>query len=247
MSATDPTRAPEPARPRETPRENLGARRLGRGAFVGVVAAGVGVLFAGGAISRATRHVTNPVTDGLGLDGIVPSGGWRIYTVAPSMPRFDPATWRLDVGGLVDEKLSLSHADLRALPSVTQVSTFHCVTGWVIPKVTWKGVRLHELLDRAKPQSHATALQFTSAEVPYVDSLTKEQALLPDVLLAYEMDGKPLPREHGAPLRLVMPDMYGYKNVKWVNRIDLVPRAADGYWEVRGYDRDAWVGRSNGF
>ena len=66
------------------------------------------------------------------------------------------------------------------------------------------------------------------------------------MLLAWEMDGKPLAREHGAPVRLVMPEMYGYKNVKWVSRIDLVPQAENGYWEYQGYDRDAWVGRSNG-
>jgi DMSO/TMAO reductase YedYZ molybdopterin-dependent catalytic subunit len=67
------------------------------------------------------------------------------------------------------------------------------------------------------------------------------------VLLAYELDGKPLSRDHGAPVRVVIPDMYGYKGVKWVERIDLVPEPEPGYWEVRGYDSDAWVGRSNGY
>jgi DMSO/TMAO reductase YedYZ molybdopterin-dependent catalytic subunit len=66
-------------------------------------------------------------------------------------------------------------------------------------------------------------------------------------MLAYEMDGQPLLQEHGAPVRVVIPDMYGYKNVKWVERITLVPRVGAGYWEQRGYDVDAWVGRSNGY
>jgi DMSO/TMAO reductase YedYZ molybdopterin-dependent catalytic subunit len=66
-------------------------------------------------------------------------------------------------------------------------------------------------------------------------------------MLAYEMEGKPLPRAHGAPLRLVIPEMYGYKNVKWLNGINLLGRPQDGYWEQLGYDRDAWVGRSNGY
>jgi DMSO/TMAO reductase YedYZ molybdopterin-dependent catalytic subunit len=61
------------------------------------------------------------------------------------------------------------------------------------------------------------------------------------------MDGKPVRREHGAPLRLVIPEMYGYKGVKWVKQINLVEHASDGYWELLGYDRDAWVGRSNGY
>ena len=73
------------------------------------------------------------------------------------------------------------------------------------------------------------------------------QARLRDVMLAYEMDGKPLSRAHGAPVRLVIPEMYGYKNVKWLNGINLVPDAGSGYWEQLGYDRDAWVGRSNGY
>jgi len=66
------------------------------------------------------------------------------------------------------------------------------------------------------------------------------------VLLAYEQDGRPLSRGHGAPARVVMPEMYGYKSVKWVERIELVADPQPGYWELRGYDTDAWLGHSNG-
>jgi DMSO/TMAO reductase YedYZ molybdopterin-dependent catalytic subunit len=111
--------------------------------------------------------------------------------------------------------------------------------------VHWGGVRLSDLLERVQPGLGAHAVRFTSAEIPYVDDLTLDQAKLPDVLLAYEMDGKPLPREHGAPVRLVMPRMYGYKSVKWVERIVVTRQPFVGYWEERGYDRDAWIGRSN--
>jgi sulfoxide reductase catalytic subunit YedY len=90
-------------------------------------------------------------------------------------------------------------------------------------------------------------LRFVSMEVPYVDYLTMHQASLHDVMLAYEMDGKPLRREHGAPVRLVIPEMYGYKNVKWLEGINLVPQEQLGYWEQLGYDQNAWVGRSNGY
>jgi DMSO/TMAO reductase YedYZ molybdopterin-dependent catalytic subunit len=237
---------PETSRPREVPRENLGARRLGRAGFVGLVGAGVATLFYGKAISRVTRRVTNPVSDATGLTHIVPSSGWRIYTVADTMPSFDPATWRLRIDGLVERPVELSHAELLALPKARQVSTFHCVTGWVVKDVHWGGVRFHELLAQAKPLPQARAIRFVSSERPYDDYLDLSQVRLADVMLAYEMDGKALPREHGAPARLVIPDMYGYKNVKWVERIELVPRADLGYWEQRGYDVDAWVGRSNG-
>jgi DMSO/TMAO reductase YedYZ molybdopterin-dependent catalytic subunit len=66
-------------------------------------------------------------------------------------------------------------------------------------------------------------------------------------MLAHHMDGAPLTRAHGAPLRLVIPEMYGYKNVKWLSRIELVPKLVPGFWEQNGYDIDAWVGRSNGY
>ena len=231
----------------DTPRENLGARRLGRAGFVGVVGAGVATLFYGKAISRATSKVTNPISDATGLTRFIPSSGWRIYTVADSMPTFDRTTWRLRIDGLVQRPLELSYDELLALPKANQVSTFHCVTGWVVDNVRWGGVRFHDLLARAGPLRQAGAIHFISAEQPYDDYLDLRQVGLRDVMLAYEMDGKPLPQEHGAPVRVVIPEMYGYKNVKWVEQIQLVAKPGAGYWEQRGYDADAWVGRSNGY
>jgi DMSO/TMAO reductase YedYZ molybdopterin-dependent catalytic subunit len=213
-------------------------RRYGRGLFLATIAGGLTSLAWGRGL---WDHVQNAVPS----IPLVPSG-WRIYTVAATMPTFDPATWKLHVGGLVEQPATLSYDELRALPRTTEIRDFHCVTGWSVSNVHWTGVRLTDLFDRVKPKAHAHGVRFTSAEIPYVDSLTVQQASLRDVLLAYEMNGQPLPREHGAPVRLVMPEMYGYKNVKWVARIDLVPQAENGYWENLGYDRDAWVGRSNG-
>jgi DMSO/TMAO reductase YedYZ molybdopterin-dependent catalytic subunit len=231
----------------QSPRENLGARRLGRAGFLGVVGAGVATLFFGNEISRVTSLATKPFADATGLSRIVPSGGWRIYTVADTMPTFDPATWRLRIGGLVGRPLEFSYDELLALPKAEQVSTFHCVTGWIVNDVHWGGVRFSDLLAKAGPLPAAHAAHFISAEVPYDDYLELSDLALPDVMLAYEMDGQPLLREHGAPVRVVIPDMYGYKNVKWVEQIQLVPKQGAGYWEQRGYDIDAWVGRSNGY
>jgi DMSO/TMAO reductase YedYZ molybdopterin-dependent catalytic subunit len=231
----------------ESPRENLGARRLGRAGFLGVIGAGVATLFYGKAISRATSRVTNPISDATGLTRLIPSSGWRIYTVADSMPSFDRGSWRLRVDGLVERPLELSYDELLALPKAEQVSTFHCVTGWVVDNVHWGGVRFHDLLAQARPLPQVRAVHLISAEKPYDDYLDLRQVRLPDVLLAYELDGKPLPQEHGAPVRVVIPEMYGYKNVKWVERIQLVAKPGSGYWEQRGYDSNAWVGRSNGY
>ena len=216
-------------------------RTIGRAGFLGIVGLGAaGLFFAKDATGLLDSVVPKTVSN------IVPTSGWRIYTVGSSMPTFDPATYRLEVTGLVDAPTSYSLADLKEMPRAEQISDFHCVTGWSVSDVHWAGVRLGDLLQRAGAKQSVAALNFVSAESPYEDSLTLEQALLPDVMLAYEMDGGPISRPHGAPVRLVMPQMYGYKSVKWVSRIELGIEPKRGYWENNGYDVDAWLGNSNG-
>jgi DMSO/TMAO reductase YedYZ molybdopterin-dependent catalytic subunit len=225
---------PEPARP----------RRIGRSVFLGTILGGVSSLYWGKAAWAPISSILSPLESGIPL---IPTKGWRIYTVSGSLPSFEPKTWKLDVGGHVDKPVSIGYDELKALPKVEQISTFHCVTGWTVKNVHWGGVRLNDVLSLAGPKPEAHAFEFVSAEVPYVDSLTVAQAGLHDVMLAYEQDGQPLSRPHGAPVRLVIPEMYGYKNVKWLKGINLVSKPSDGYWEQLGYDRDAWVGRSNGY
>ena|SRR5438034_3285305 len=216
-------------------------RLIGRAGFLGIVGAGVAGLFwgkdASGLLGRLTPNA---------LPAIGPGSGWRIYTIGSSMPNLDRSTYRLRVEGHVERPRSFSLAELASLPQTEEVRDFHCVTGWSVKHVRWRGVRLSDFLDEIAPSSGARSVRFFSAEVPYDDSLTLEQGRLPDVMLATEMDGAPLPRPHGAPVRLVMPEMYGYKNVKWVNRIEVRTNILPGYWELHGYDTDAWVGRSNG-
>jgi DMSO/TMAO reductase YedYZ molybdopterin-dependent catalytic subunit len=238
---------PDLDQPGRSPRENLGARRLGRAGFLGLVGAGVATLFYGDEISRVTSLVTKPFADITGLNRPVPSGGWRTPTVAATMPVFDRTTWRLRIDGLVRTPIEISYDELLAFPKAEQVSTFHCVTGWTVTNVHWGGVRFRDLLAQAGPLPAAHAVHFISAEKPYQDYLTLADLALPDVMLAYEMDGQPLLQEHGAPVRVVIPDMYGYKNVKWVEQISLVRDQGEGYWENLGYDVNAWVGSSNGY
>ena len=224
--------------PRETPRERI---PLGRAAFLGTIAAGVvgvGVLskLGGAGIGRMVGGVP-------GLDAIAPSSGWRIYNVQDPMPVFDPATYALEIGGLVEKPVRLSWGDVEALPMLESVSDFHCVTGWSVPDVHWNGFLPRTVIDLVQPKPEAAFVTFQSLEEPYFDQITLEQFQLPEVLLATHMDRKPLKRVHGAPLRLVIPQMYGYKGVKWVSKITFDAEANPGYWETRGYDADAWVGR----
>jgi DMSO/TMAO reductase YedYZ molybdopterin-dependent catalytic subunit len=224
-------------------------RPYGRRAFLGVVAVGLTSLWWGEPAWRRLSSLAGPAAARLPGVGALPAltGGWRIYSVNWPSPRFDPETWRLRIGGLVEQKVELSYDDLRALPRAEQTSDFHCVTGWTVDDVHWAGVRFQDLLEIARPLPTARGVAFVSAEYPYMDTLTLEQAYLPDTMLAYEMDAKPLTRPHGAPARVVIPQMYGYKGVKWVKKIVLTENAFDGFWEQRGYDRNAWVDRSNGY
>lgn len=216
-------------------------RTIGRAGFLGLLGAGVaGLFFARDFTDAAGRVVPKPISSA------VPASGWRIYTVGSFMPDIAPADYRLTVAGLAGNPTSFTLADLKAMPRADQVSDFHCVTGWSVDDVHWAGVRLKDVLERVAPAQNVASLRFVSAEDPYEDSLTLEQALLPDVMLAYEMDHAPISRPHGAPVRLVMPRMYGYKGVKWVTRIELRSDVRPGYWERHGYDADAWVGDSNG-
>ena len=169
-------------------------RTIGRAGFLGLLGVGAaGLFFAKDATGLLDRAVPKSVSS------IVPTSGWRIYTIGSSMPDPDPATFRLTIGGLVDAPVSLSLADLKAMPRADQISDFHCVTGWSVSDVRWGGVRIGDLLDRVGAHTNAQGLRFVSAEKPYDDSLSVEQALLPDVMIAYEMDGGPLSRPHGAP------------------------------------------------
>ncbi len=220
-------------------------RPYGRRAFLALLAGGVSSFLWAPAASRTLSPLTSAFSQLVG--DVLPVGGWRIYTISGSMPVFDPKAWRLEITGLVRRPVSLGYQDVLALPRAHQVSTFHCVTGWTVKDVRWAGVRFKHLLELVDPLPEAKAIRFVSAEHPYDDSLTIPQALLPDAMLALELDGAPLSRPHGAPARVVIPEMYGYKGVKWLERMELVATQPTGYWEGLGYDQNAWVGRSNGY
>jgi DMSO/TMAO reductase YedYZ molybdopterin-dependent catalytic subunit len=227
------------------PHDEVREGKYGRRGFLLVVAAGVSSLAWAGPASRLLSPLTSAGSQLLG--NLLPAGGWRIYTISGTMPLFDPSSWRLEIDGLVKRPRSLTYDELKALPRAEQVSTFHCVTGWTVNDVHWAGVRFRHLLELVQPLPSATAVRFVSAERPYEDSLTLDQMRLPDAMLAYELGGEPLSRPHGAPARVVLPEMYGYKGVKWLTRMELVARQPQGYWEQNGYDQNAWVGRSNGY
>jgi DMSO/TMAO reductase YedYZ molybdopterin-dependent catalytic subunit len=227
----------------------MSERRMGRATFLSVIGLGGLGLLAGGRISSALSGPLGAAGSVLpqGVKDLLPVGGWRIYAINPPWPTFDQRRYRLEVTGHVQKPVSLTWDEVAALPSEQQTTDFHCVTGWSVGGVHWQGIRLQTLWDMVQPLPEVRYVNFVSLERPYIDTLSLDQTTLSQVMLAHHMDGAPLSRAHGAPLRLVIPEMYGYKNVKWLTRVELVPKLVPGYWEQNGYDVDAWVGRSNGY
>jgi DMSO/TMAO reductase YedYZ molybdopterin-dependent catalytic subunit len=145
---------------------------------------------------------------------------------------------------MVDHPLSLSIEDLRAMHRTHLVHTFQCVTGWTVPDVHWEGVLLRDVLERAGLQRGATAIRLFSGDGAYTESLTLPQARRPDVLVADRMIGNEVTTQHGGPVRLYVAPMYGYKSIKWLDRIEVTDRVVPGYWENGGYPVDGWIGGS---
>ena len=184
---------------------------------------------------------------GSGLGGLLPGGdSFRIYTVSGNYPVISRTDYRLEVSGLVDHPRILTLDDLEAMPSTSFSQEFQCVTGWTVPNVHWEGVKLSDILDEAGVKDGAVALSFESYDGTDTESLTLEQARLPEVIVAYRMLGAPVTTPHGGPVRLYVAPMFGYKSLKWLSAIRVVDRVIPGFWELNGYPVDGWRDGSTG-
>ena len=221
---------------------------VGRRVFLALAALGAAGVVWGAKAQDLLERALGPITakDGTGLSSLLPVGRFRIYSVTGGYPTRSTDRYRLRVDGLVDRRLDLTFDDLLAIEPAHLTRDFQCVTGWRVRDVAWTGVRLADLLDMAGVGPKATALHFTSFDGIYTESLTLDQARRDDVLVAYRMEDKPISQHHGGPVRLYVPPMYGYKSLKWLDGIEVTAKVQTGYWEMAGYDTDAWIGRSNG-
>lgn len=173
--------------------------------------------------------------------------GQRLVTDFPVLdlgiqPDVAPEKFRLTVDGLVENPVTLDWAWLQELPQEERRNDIHCVTQWSRYDNTWQGVPVQALLDLVRLKPGAAFVSF-EAHDGYTTNLALEDFARPENLLAHSWEGKPLTRQHGGPLRVVVPHLYFWKSTKWVRRISFLNSNKPGFWEVRGYhDRgDPWM------
>ena len=159
--------------------------------------------------------------------------------------------WSLSVGGLVDRPLKLSVSDLRGLPSVSEYVTLECISndvgGPLMSTGSFTGVSLRDLIAMAKPQANGSWAAFKARD-GYAESLPMTLInAAPEILVAYDLDGAPLPDRHGFPARILIPGHYGMKGPKWLDSIELVDHESGGYWEQQGWDHNAVVRTTSRF
>lgn len=170
----------------------------------------------------------------------------KFYTISKNLfnPTVNASSWTLKVHGLVENPLQLSLESLKAMPSHEEYVTFICISneigGNLMGNAKWRGVRVKDLLERARVKAAAHQVIFR-ADDGYSTGVPLERCLRPQTFLAYEMNGKELPEDHGFPVRAVIPGYYGMKQPKWVTEIEVVDHDYKGYWEQRGWADEAVV------
>lgn len=157
-------------------------------------------------------------------------------------PDLQKEQWKLHVGGLVANPVTLSFEDFLALPQSSFKSDIHCVTTWSLYDSRWDGVSARTILDLVRPLAEARYVIFHSYD-GYTTNIRREAFEEPDVIIAHSWEGKPLTREHGGPVRVVVPRLYFWKSAKWLQKIEFSDVDKPGFWEERGYhnEGDPWT------
>lgn len=149
-------------------------------------------------------------------------------------PGFDAKTWKLKVYGEVAKERGFSYKELLSMPKSNLIADFHCVTAWSKYDLKWSGVKFSDFLKIVRPKKEAKFVIF-ECEDGYTTNIPLDELNKENVILAYNLNDKPIPKEHGWPLRPIIPSLYGWKSAKFVNAIKFTAEDVPGYWEVRGY------------
>jgi len=196
--------------------------------------------------TRADIPAADPAVDALpGITPrITPNEDHYVVDTTLVKPRVDVAEWRLDIKGLVESPFSLTYDQLLDLEAIEQVHTLECISNYVggdlISTAVWTGAPLRDLLDRARVKAGAYDVVFTSVD-GYTDSIPIAKAMEDRTLVAYLMNGKTVPQDHGFPARMLVPNIYGMKNVKWIRTIEVVDYDFLGYWMQQGWSDTAII------
>ena len=213
-----------------------------------LVLGGLGLLIAGGggAVLRKLYRAATFSYDGTQYKGgivqpITPNESFYCVTKNIVDPRVNVNLWHLEVTGLVQNSATYRFQDLQGFTAVEQETTLMCISNGLdaglISNAVWKGVPLHDLLDPAVPVSNAARVRLWGVD-NYSDTIPLEKAMDATTLVAYEMNGAPLPHRHGYPARVVVPGYFGEKHVKWLTRIEVAKAEAKGFYENQGWGPD---------
>ncbi|HEY0418186.1 MAG TPA: sulfite oxidase-like oxidoreductase [Acetobacteraceae bacterium] len=162
---------------------------------------------------------------------------WPVLDLG-SQPEVTPQRFRLDIDGAVRRPLSLTLDEFMALPQVESTSDIHCVTQWSRYDNHWRGVAARTLLDMVEPRESARHVVLHAFD-GYTTNVRLDQFDQPDVFLVHQWEGEPIPREHGGPVRVLIPRLYFWKSAKWIRRIELTAADRPGFWERNGYHNNA--------
>jgi DMSO/TMAO reductase YedYZ molybdopterin-dependent catalytic subunit len=218
---------------------------IGRRAFVlsaiGVAVAGGGVGLARRLYRAATFSYDGTQYKGGIVEPITPNDLFYCVTKNVIDPRVDVRLWHLEVNGLVRNPATWRFQDLKGFRAVEQETTLMCISNGLdaglISNAIWKGFPLRDLLNQAGAISDAARVRLHGVD-NYTDTIPLEKAMAPTTLLAYEMNGVPLPDRHGYPLRVIVPGYFGEKHVKWLTRIEVTDANAKGFYETQGWGPD---------
>jgi len=232
------------------------AGRLSRRRLTTRVAVFAGAVAGTAVLGRAVANVANRPTVGVTTPGEISPAITPIedfYTISKNFVDPDPDRgddWSFMVDGVVNEELRLGRADLEAMAVTTFVSTLTCISnpiaGPLIGTAKWRGAPLAAVLRQAGVGPGAVKVIMTG-EDDYTDSIPIERALQPEPMIVWEMNDVPLPKKHGTPVRVIVPGLYGIKNIKWLTRITVTNEDYQGFWQQRGWTDDATIKTSSRF
>ena len=186
------------------------------------------------ALNRTSPALANPARDPTRVPPHqIVTDKFPVMTVAGT-PDVPLGEWRLRLVGLVEQEAELDWEALSALPQRHETRDFHCVTQWSKFDVEWGGVRASDVFAVCSPKPEATHVMLHCYD-GYTTNVDLERLRADDVLFAHTLAGAPLDRDHGGPVRLVVPSVYGWKSAKWVGAVEFMAGDRPGFWEQRGY------------